>query len=390
MHDDDEKNTALRVWFRKMIKWASYHSINPLHRRPTSAQNHQNQHQLSSSPTTNTILPEFYDIYTDNKIPSNDMYNPSQVSISPTNPPPTSSTNSSNLTTRPIVPLTRPIVSPISPTCPIVPPTRPIVSPTCSIVPPTRPTRPIIPPTRPTRPIVPPTCPINPPTRPIVPSYADKVRIPIQQHTITRTTHTNNTTTSTQLSHNTTHLYRTDHPSRTTPTSSTTSIATSKYTSRTNHIPTIRGYSLDASILLSVDSDATKEIFFINLQHVIQNLLARKANKDEMLQSVTPMIKELQYPTIGFFKQEYQPSFEHRYKATNPNGACGYILAYQLKNRAPTSPQRLNLYNSTTRSNFLSFLQQLHTEATDITYKDRIFGIIEWVKISFHTVNSKR
>ena len=33
MHDDAEKKTALRVWFRKMIKWASYHSINPLHRR---------------------------------------------------------------------------------------------------------------------------------------------------------------------------------------------------------------------------------------------------------------------------------------------------------------------------------------------------------------------
>ena len=319
----------------------------------------------ASSPTTNDMLPELHDIYMDNKIPSNDMYNPSQVSISPTNPPPASSTNSSNLTTRPIVPPTRP---------------------TRSIGPPTHPTCPIVPSTRP---IVPPPCPINLPTPPIVPSYADKVRIPLQQHTITRTTHTNNATTSTKLSR-TTDLYRTDHSRRTTPTSSTISTATSKYTLRTNHIPTIRGYSQDASILLSVGSDATKEIFFINLQPLIQNLLARKAQKDEMLQSVTTIIKELQYPTIGFFKQEYQPSFEYRYKATNPNGACGYILAYQLKNRAPTSPQRLNLYNSTTRSNFLSFLQQLLTEATDITIKDRISGVIEWVTISFHTVNSKR
>ena len=89
------------------------------------------------------------------------------------------------------------------------------------------------------------------------------------------------------------------------------------------------------------------------------------------------MIKEIQYPAIGFFKTEYQPSFEQRYKATNPNGACGYILVYQLKNRATNSPQRLNLYNSITRRNFLSFLHQLHTKVTDLTFKDRISGVIE-------------
>ena len=88
--------------------------------------------------------------------------------------------------------------------------------------------------------------------------------------------------------------------------------------------------------------------------------------------------------------REHQPSFEQRYNATNPNGACGYILAYQLKNKATTFPQRLNLYNSTTRQNFLSFLQQVHTEVTDLTFKDRISGAIKWVTTNFHTVTSKK
>jgi hypothetical protein len=49
MHNDDERNIALRVWFRKMIKWASsYHSINPLLQR-------------RQSPTTITLLPPIAD-----------------------------------------------------------------------------------------------------------------------------------------------------------------------------------------------------------------------------------------------------------------------------------------------------------------------------------------
>ena len=156
------------------------------------------------------------------------MYNPSQVSISPTYSPPifsTSLTESSYLTNRPII---------------VLPTTIRIIS---------------------------------------TPSYADKVR------NIITLTHTSKTSTSTKISH-TTRSCRTNHLTRTTPTS------------------TIRGYSQDSSILLSVDSDATKEIFFLNLQPVIQNLLARKADKEEMLPSVTAMIKGLQHPTIGFFKMK--------------------------------------------------------------------------------------
>ena len=174
------------------------------------------------------------------------MYNPSQVSISPTYSPPifpTSSTESSYLTNRPIV----------------LPTTIRNIS---------------------------------------TPSYADKVR------NIITLTHTSNTSTSTQISH-TTRSCRTNHLTRTTPTSTTLSTATYKNRLRTNHISTIRGYSQDSSILLSVDSDATKEIFFLNLQPVNQNLLAtRKADKEEMLPSVTAMIKGLQHPTIGFFKMK--------------------------------------------------------------------------------------
>ena len=70
-----------------------------------------------------------------------------------------------------------------------------------------------------------------------------------------------------------------------------------------------------------------------------------------MLTSVTTFLKELALPTIGYSIKDQPKLFQTRYYATNPNGACGYILAYQLHtSRKPCSNTPLDLYNSTTRS----------------------------------------
>ena len=68
----------------------------------------------------------------------------------------------------------------------------------------------------------------------------------------------------------------------------------------TNDIPIIRGCSKYYSVLLSLGTDATKETFFINLQPIIQNLFEQKASREDMLTSVTTFLKELALPTIGY------------------------------------------------------------------------------------------
>jgi hypothetical protein len=153
----------------------------------------------------------------------------------------------------------------------------------------------------------------------------------------------------------------------------------------TNDIPIIR-VSKDYSVLLSLDTDATKETFFINLQPIIQRLVEQKANREEMLTSVTTFLKELALPTIGYSIKDQPKSFQSRYYATNPNGACGYILAYQLHTRRkPCSTTPLDLYNSTTRSQFVKFLQKQLYLSEDIDYTHKLSATINWVNTSFNT-----
>ena len=102
-----------------------------------------------------------------------------------------------------------------------------------------------------------------------------------------------------------------------------TSSSSSSSTLHTNRIPTISGYSKNNSVLLSIDSDTTKEILLTNLQQLIQDLLQQKADTAQIVTSVTTCITNLSLPIIGFSNIDQPSSFEFRYNATNPtNGAC--------------------------------------------------------------------
>jgi len=305
MHDDDDRNVALRTWFRKMIKWASYHIINPLHKRHQTSLSSTTNYQL---PTTDTVLstvganvPEIID-------DTVSMYNPSQLSLSYTS-------NYQHPTTDKILSAvgantTEIIEQAVS----MYNPSQVSPSPSIQKIPVTS-------------------------TR----SYADIVRRP-------------STIPTDVLS--------------------------------TNHIPTIYGQSKDSSILLSIDQDATKETLFINLQPIIQQQLQNNTTTEDMIISVTTFLKDLTFPTIGYSIKNQSESFQNRYYATNPNGACGYILAYQLHTRQPSTspytPTQLNLYNSTTRTHFLTFLQQQLPMSKDLEYKHKLSGVINWVKTNFN------
>ena len=106
-----------------------------------------------------------------------------------------------------------------------------------------------------------------------------------------------------------------------------------------------------------------------------------------MLTSVTTFLQELALPTIGYSIKDQPKSFQSRYYATNPNRACGYILAYQLHTRrkqCSTTP--LDLYNSTTtRSQFVNFLQQQLYLSEDMDYTHKLSATINWVNTSFNT-----
>ena len=352
MHDDNERNIALRVWFRKMIKWASYHTINPLQKRlqpsitttlPPIADNllpvmgdnipepfyqsSNNPPQLPSSPPTADKLSS---VVEDN-LPFDDtisMYNPSQVSVSPTTihtPPRSYADILRDSTTNHTPPRSYADILRDSST--------------------------------------------------ISTTFSRSTEIPIKQQSLSHLSHsiiapTKTRRTFSSYSANTLH----------------TSPVSTK-TLSTNDIPIIRGASKDYSVLLSLDTDATKETFFINLQPIIQRLVEQKASKEDMLTSVTTFLKELALPTIKFSIKDQPESFQSRYYATNPNGACGYILAYQLHTRrkqCSTTP--LDLYNSTTRSQFVRFLQQQLHLSEDIDYTHKLSATINWVNTSFNPI----
>jgi hypothetical protein len=302
MHDDNERNIALRVWFRKMIKWASYHTINPLQKRL------QPSITTTLPPIADNLLPVMGDNIPELFYQSSN--NPPQLPSSPPTANKLSSVVGDNL--------------PFDDTISMYNPSQVSVSPTTNHTPPR--------------------------------SYADILRdsstisttaprsndIPIKQQSLSH------------LSHSITAPIKT---SRTFSSSFANTLHTSPVSTKTlstNDIPIIREVSKDYSVLLSLDTDATKETFFINLQPIIKRLVEQKASKEDILTSVTTFLKELVLPTIGFSIKDQPKSFQSRYYATNPNGACGYILAYQLyTRRKPCSNTPLDLYNSTTRSQFV-------------------------------------
>jgi len=307
MHDEDEKNVAFRVWFRKMMKWASYHIINPLHQRHPSSQQPSSQHQHPpSSPTADNMSP----VVGENTLPvsqvrisrNNSQHQPNPISYNynDQSPPPIS-----NITKQP-------------------PFRTPFRTPSKSLI----------------------------PSKPLI-------------------------------SNNRPHKKSNIYPQSTSPSSTCTL--------QTNHIPTIRGYSKNATVLLSIDSDATKDVLFTNLQPMIQDLLQQQTERAQMLTSITTFITNIPYPIIGYSIEDQPSTYQRRYNATNPNGACGYILSYQLyiiqhhNTVTPYIPTPLDLYNPTTRQDFLSFLQENKDRVKDKEYKYRISGAIDWITHEFTT-----
>ena len=272
-----------------MIKWASYHSINPLQQRrqspstitllPPIADNllpvigdsisapfdqiESNSNPPSSPPTADRISSVLGD-----NIPSDEtisMYNPSQVSVSPTTNP-KSFPPSSHFTTNPTK------TSNTSPRS-----YADILRNSSSI-----------------------------PTK--APIFND---IPINYKSISHLSQYKTTLTKTRRTLSLSHSYA---DTLLTPPSPISTKALS-----TNDIPIIRGCSKNYSVLLSLDTDATKETFFSNLQPIIQNLFEQKASREDMLTSVTTFLKELALPTIGYSIKDQPKSFQSRYYATNPN-----------------------------------------------------------------------
>ena len=305
MHDENDKNVALRIWFRKLMKWASYHIINPLHQRhPSSKQPSTQLQHPTSSPTADNKLP----VVGENTLPV------SQVRKSRNN-------------------LQHP--TPIMSTSNTVKPPSTRISNTSK----------------------------QPPSR-----TSSKSLIPSKP------------------------LISNNKPRKKSNTRPNPTSLSSTYTLHTNQIPTIRGYSKNSSVLLSIDSDATKDILFTNLQPVIQDLLKRQTERAQMLTSITTFITNIPDPVIGYSIVDQSSSYERRYNATNPNGACGYILSFQLYNSqhhstvTPYIPTPLDLYNPNTRRDFLSFLQENKDRVKDKEYKYRISGAIDWVTNDFNTV----
>lgn len=160
-------------------------------------------------------------------------------------------------------------------------------------------------------------------------------------------------------------------------------------------IPSLVGYSQDKSVLLHIDSDQVKETLLLNVQPIIRESI-KNSNPTETQEKIALLIKQLPIPTLTYLKRENMWNKNSRYYSTNPNGACGYILLYQLQERLPTKlPRSIDLYQPSTRNKFISFLNYQKSHINTLQFNHhielkeeislRISETVKWVTSSFQS-----
>jgi hypothetical protein len=141
----------------------------------------------------------------------------------------------------------------------------------------------------------------------------------------------------------------------------------------TANIPSLVGYSKDLSVLLHIDSDQVKETLFLNVQPIIRKSISKNSNPTEVQEQIASLIKQLPIPTLSYLKNENMWTKNYRYYSTNPNGACGYVLSYQLQERLPTKlPLSIDLYQPSTRNKLISFLNYQKSHINTLQFNHHI------------------
>ena len=136
----------------------------------------------------------------------------------------------------------------------------------------------------------------------------------------------------------------------------------------------LHGFSADEMISLTLDLRAADAA-----AHPCRNLvIAETLNRllDDLrggvgspapVEVITDYLRQLSSPVFSLSMRLDQSLFSH----TNPNGMCGYILAYQLHQRATAtttegySPAPLDLGSSTEQGRLSAFLYQLAASSDD-------------------------
>ena len=128
----------------------------------------------------------------------------------------------------------------------------------------------------------------------------------------------------------------------------------------------------------------------------IRESIFKNSNLTEVQEKIALVIKQLPIPTLTYLKKENMWTKNYRYYSTNPNGACGYILSYQLQERLPTKlPLSIDLYQPSTRNKFISFLNYQKSHINTLQFNHhiekkeeislRISEMVKWVTSSFQS-----